>query len=222
MEPPVTHVVWDWNGTLLADFEVVVEANNAVLLEHGLAVIGRPGFRNLFAWPLTDFQARLFGRELSEDESRYANDRYFHHYLSRVAGCPLALGALAALEAISAAGLSQSLLSGWRHDSLASLVETYGLSRFFVRVEGMDPRTTRGKREALPEHLEAIGCPARNTLLIGDTIDDFKAAMSAGARCVLVAEHSPHNLSDLVAATPETFLTLEVAVSAIGHYGRSG
>ncbi|MET8541662.1 HAD hydrolase-like protein, partial [Kitasatospora sp. NPDC004799] len=85
------------------------------------------------------------------------------------------------------AGNSQSLLSMYEHDRLVPLVDTFGLTGGFLRVDGRSGPSGGQKAEHLARHLAALGervDPAR-TVLIGDAADDALAALGAGAHAVL-------------------------------------
>jgi phosphoglycolate phosphatase-like HAD superfamily hydrolase len=104
----------------------------------------------------------------------------------------LAPDAVAALAAAEAAGLSQSLLSMWRHQDLVPLVERLGIGRFFVRVDGLRVPGGEAKTAHLVEHLAALEVAAPAALLVGDSLDDLAAARAVGARCVLYDGGSHH------------------------------
>jgi phosphoglycolate phosphatase-like HAD superfamily hydrolase len=104
----------------------------------------------------------------------------------------LASDAREALAAAEAAGLSQSLLSMWRHDDLVPLVERLGIGRYFVRVDGLRRSDGGGKAEHLVKHLAALGLAPSAVVLVGDALDDLAAARAVGAGCVLYDGGSHH------------------------------
>ena len=62
----MAHVVWDWNGTLLDDLEIVVEAVNSSLALFDAAPITADGYRDLYTRPVKLFYDRLLGRARSD------------------------------------------------------------------------------------------------------------------------------------------------------------
>ncbi|ASW56885.1 HAD family hydrolase [Plantactinospora sp. KBS50] len=178
-----THLVWDWNGTLLNDLALVVESTNAVFTSVGGLTVSAEQHRIRFRRPIADYYAEVLGRAVDAAEFERL-DKIFHDaYRVGMAGCRLAGDAAGAIR--SWAG-SQSLLSMWFHDELVPAVETYGLTGMFRRVDGL--RGTVGgdrKAEHLARHLAALEVDGAVTVLIGDSIDDADAAESVGARCVL-------------------------------------
>ena len=183
--PRAPHLVWDWNGTLLDDMAVVVDATNAALRTVGAGPVTVDEHRRDFRRPVSDYYAQVLGRELAAAEFAEL-DRIFHQsYADGLAAAPLAAGATAALGAWPG---SQSLLSMWFHEELLALLDRHGLAGHFVRVDGLRVRPGGGaKTPHLAAHLAALGLPGRDCLLIGDSVDDAVAARALGAACVLYA-----------------------------------
>jgi HAD superfamily hydrolase (TIGR01549 family) len=207
----VRHVVWDWNGTLLADLDAIVGATNAGLAGSGLAAIDRDRFRRDFGRPVRAFNQRLLGRPLTDEQWRTLDDSFHDHYRQQLQRCELADGAEAALELVARAGVGQSLLSMWRHDELLELLAQRGLGHWFTRIDG-DQRFDGGpKSDRLRDHLVAQSLDTDDVLVIGDTVDDAAAAQAVGTRCLLVSEHSSHHLAVLQAAAPTVATVTDAA-----------
>ena len=188
----VRHLVWDWNGTLFDDHEAVVAAVNDALAKLGLPGIDADGYRTHFTRPVERFYEQVVGRAISAQEWAALDAAYHDSYLGRLERLALAPDARAALAAGAAAGLSQSLLSMWRHDDLVPLVERLGIGRFFVRVDGLRRSDGGGKAEHLVKHLAALELEPSAVVLVGDSLDDLAAARAVGAGCVLYDGGSHH------------------------------
>jgi phosphoglycolate phosphatase-like HAD superfamily hydrolase len=178
------HLVWDWNGTLLADLPLVVDAANAVFDALGGPRVTVEHHRQHFRRPVTDYYALVLGRPVDEIEFARLNTIFHAAYQTGLAGCQLTDDAPAALRAW---GGGQSLLSMWFHTDLVPAVEAYGLTQHFVRIDGRQRLADAGdhKLPYLVSHLAALRLQGAEVVLIGDTVDDADAAASAGARCVL-------------------------------------
>lgn len=195
----VTHVVWDWNGTLYDDFHVVVKAAARACASVGGPPLDAAAYRAHFTRPVQRFYAAVLGRPVAEDEWRALDSLYLATYREHKGEASLATDARAALAAVAAAGHTQSLLSMWDHDELVALVRQLGIDDAFVRVDGLRVQGGGGKTEHLLRHLEAIA-PAIDgeILMVGDTTDDATAAQAAHIRCVLM-EAGPHPREALTA-----------------------
>ena len=177
------HLVWDWNGTLLDDLDLVVAATNASLASVGGPSVTLDEHRRDFCRPLTMYYSRVLGRQITPDEFATL-DRAFHDaYRIGLADCRLAGDAMTAIR--SWAG-SQSLLSMFFHHELVSVVQRHGLVEHLRRVDGLrDPVGGGPKTPHLRAHIEALAVPVEDCVLIGDSVDDAEAAAAVGARIVL-------------------------------------
>jgi phosphoglycolate phosphatase-like HAD superfamily hydrolase len=209
----VRHLVWDWNGTLFDDQVAVVAAVNDALARLGFPPIDADGYRTHFTRPVERFYEQVAGRAISAEEWVALDGAYHDSYLARLERLALAPDARAALAAAEAAGLTQSLLSMWRHQDLVALVERLGIDRFFVRVDGLRRPGGGGKAEHLVEHLAALGLPPRAVVLVGDSLDDLAAARAVGAGCVLY-DGGSHHRHALEATGSPVVDTLTAAVAA--------
>jgi phosphoglycolate phosphatase-like HAD superfamily hydrolase len=183
MAPVRDHLVWDWNGTLLNDLNLVVSATNVALAAAAGPTMTADEHRARFRRPISDYYAQVLGRALEEGEFERLDKLFHDAYRLGLANCALAADAPAALRSWPG---SQSLLSMWFHEELVPAVERYGLTAHFRRVDGLRA-SVGGQRKAsyLAQHLAALGVDGRSAVLIGDSIDDAEAADSVGARCVL-------------------------------------
>ncbi|WP_285649166.1 HAD family hydrolase [Actinomycetospora sp. NBRC 106375] len=211
----VDHVVWDWNGTLLADVHAVVDASNASLEAVGAASsLDLERYRSTFRRPLRAFYADLVGREVPDDEWARLNAVFGEHYRGAEPTLPLADGARDALERFAGAGFGQSVLSMLAHDELHATLGRRGLHDWFARVDGDHHHDGRSKADALARHLDTLGLDPARVVLVGDTLDDAAATAAVGSACVLVAEHSTHHEADLRTVAPAV-ATLPEAVEVV-------
>jgi phosphoglycolate phosphatase-like HAD superfamily hydrolase len=216
------HIVWDWNGTLLHDTDVVIEATNACFAELGLPAITLERYRELYQVPVTRFYERLLGRLPSADEWAVMDRSFHRHYHARVQAAALAEGAADLLAAWRAAGRTQSVCSLARHEQLGPWLARLGIGEHFERVDGsLVSMAANGKAEQMARHLAALGDqrggaldPAR-VVVIGDAVDDARAGVGRGARAVLYTGGSHSRRSLLSAGVPVVDTLAEaVAVAA--------
>ncbi|GAA0899460.1 MULTISPECIES: HAD family hydrolase [Streptomyces violaceusniger group] len=208
----VTHLVWDWNGTLLHDIDAVISATNASFQEIGLPPITIERYRDLYCVPVPRFYERLMGRLPSDEEWAVMDQAFHRHYWALAETAALAIGARQLLTEWQEAGLTQSLCSLAPHEYLLPLVRTHGIERHFVRVDGRTGQSNTGKAEQMMRHIAALeGMPPQRMVVIGDALDDAVAARHVGARAVLYTGGS-HSRASLEAAGVPVVDTLEEAV----------
>ncbi|MFF3393227.1 HAD family hydrolase [Streptomyces sp. NPDC002669] len=195
-----THLVWDWNGTLLDDNVAVVGATNAAFGEIGLEPITLEQYREMYCVPIPRFYERLMGRLPTEAEWERMDGVFHRHYTERRAACGLTEGAEELLAQWRLAGRSQSLLSMYGHDELVPVVRGYGIEPHFVRVDGRTGPSGGSKARYMERHLAALdGISPQYTVVIGDAVDDAVAAAHVGAKAVLYTGGS-HSRASLEAA----------------------
>ncbi|MGI8647475.1 MAG: phosphatase [Acidimicrobiales bacterium] len=228
-----THLIWDWNGTLLNDADAVLEATNDALAQFHLGAAGAISglkekqispvvgpltvteYRAAFTRPLQRFYANIFGREITEDEFVQLEQLFHAAYLKRCAPSVLNQGARGVLGSWQQAGCTQSLLSLWPNDELLTLAAQLELTDFFIRIDGRRGLNAGCKAAPLRQHLAALAAQtieAEHVVLIGDALDDAAAATAAGVRCVLFAGGA-HEVAELVATGHPVAHTLAQAVA---------
>ncbi|MFG3286156.1 HAD family hydrolase [Streptomyces sp. NPDC048111] len=212
-----THLVWDWNGTLLDDNVAVIEATNAAFAELGLEPITLERYRDLYCVPIPRFYQRLLGRLPTDDEWLVMDAAFHRQYWTRAESCGLTEGAAELLAARRAAGLGQSLLSMAPHEHLVPIVRRHGITEHFLRVDGRTGPSHGSKAEHMVRHLTALRVThpeisGERLVVIGDAVDDAVAAAAVGAKAVLYTGGS-HSRASLAAAGVPVVDTLAEAVA---------
>jgi phosphoglycolate phosphatase-like HAD superfamily hydrolase len=221
----IRHIVWDWNGTLLDDFpQVVLAAGRAARDVLGMG-LDADDYRRCYARPVRRLYENLAGRSLTEAEWSALNQRYHDTYRAQLTSVRPAPDARAALAAVEAAGITQSLLSMWAHEELVALVGELGLGAALIGLDGL-PSSGAGDRKApwLARHLERLrrgplpGLEAGEVVVVGDSLDDAAAAAEVGARAVLV-DGGSHHVADLERTGSPVAGTLLGALALVGIGG---
>lgn len=186
------HLVWDWNGTLLDDLPIVIEAVNRAIAIFGLTPITADGYRDHYTRPVRDFYNNLFDREVRDEEWLRLNTAFHDAYFELAASADLAPGALAAMRQLQEAGWTQSLLSMSPQDWIDGIVDRLGLTDWFEIVDGLSGPTGGLKAAHLEEHLQVLEIHGSEVVVVGDTPDDVAAARHVGARPILFHGGSHH------------------------------
>jgi len=188
----VIHVVWDWNGTLVDDLPIVVEAVNGALEAIGEAPIGADAYRAYYTRPVDRFYERLLDRPISPEEWATL-DRVFHErYGAALDRVPLAVDAIDAIDAVADRGWSQSILSMWWEEDLVACVTRRNLGGRMALVQGNRDDSGGEKAAHLRLHLDVLGVAPGSVIMIGDSLDDASAAATVGTGCVLYDGGSHH------------------------------
>lgn len=178
-----THLIWDFNGTILDDVEIGIESANVLLKDCDVPLISSVDFyRSVFGFPIRDYYERL-GIDFNKTPFESLAPVWVREYLSRVGRAPLNSGVLSTLDRVREKGIPQILLSATEIDMLRGQLSDLGLTSCFDDVLGLDNIHAADKTALakmwLAEH------PNAKPLFFGDTDHDFAVAKAAGCECVL-------------------------------------
>ena len=213
----MTHVFWDWNGTLLDDTQAAVDTLNAMLARRGGRPVAMDYYRDHFAFPVRPFYESIGVCLENEDWDALARE-----YHDTYAEQPKRLNpeAVAALERAKAAGARQSVISALRQDLLEAALVECGVRGFFDYVYGVDNLDGRSKADRAKELFRRVAAEgdASDVVVIGDALHDKEVADALGVRCVLCAQgsHAAWRLR-AVAPTGDTIMdALDIALAPGG------
>ncbi|CAN5713545.1 HAD-IA family hydrolase [soil metagenome] len=180
------HVVWDWNGTLLADVDHAIAVGNELMAGQGLRLMDRERFRAEFEFPILTYYQKLgFNFELESFESLC--HRFVARFMEGVRDLPLVPEMESVLFSLKAEGLHQSVLSASDQESLDFMIDHFGLRDVFGLVYGIDDKFAASKI-ARGHSLMAVSPAAKEkTVLIGDTLHDLEVARALGIDAILIS-----------------------------------
>lgn len=179
-------ILWDWNGTLLDDVELCVDALNRLLVSFGYPQqYSLAEYREIFGFPIEDYYVRA-GFDFSKDSFADLAKRYMEDYNPRSAACSLAAGAREALGAFRDAGLRQVILSASQLTTLEQQVVARGIRPYFDTLLGLSDIYAKSKVELGLRFLHESGFAPGRAVMIGDSVHDWEVATALGVRCVLL------------------------------------
>ncbi len=185
-----THIVWDWNGTLLNDIGASLASVNDMLAERGKPPIDVDFYKQCICTPIKGFYEKTFDME-KEDYSviiKQYNDGYLYH----LKDCGLTDGATEALEYFKNQGAKQIIVSSSNNEQLVCNVEKYGVKDYFDAVLGAGDYFAGSKIERARNYLEKNGAQKGKVLVVGDLIHDAEMASELSADCVLLTSGHEH------------------------------
>ena len=187
------HIIWDWNGTLLDDAWLSIELINQVLAKRGMPLVTAERYSELFHIPVIEYYRRL-GFDFSKESFEEVGTEFIIEYEKRKYECDLQPDAVSVLQEIADAGLTQSILSAYKQDSLEELIDHFKLSRFFTGIIGLKDHYANGKIEHGREWMIHIGHRPHEVLFVGDMLHDFEVAEAIDTDCVLILSgHQPRS-----------------------------
>jgi phosphoglycolate phosphatase-like HAD superfamily hydrolase len=220
----VEHIVWDWNGTLLGDSRALIAATIEAFEECGLPPVTAASYQRHHVQPIPLFYSRLAGRELTDAEQIRVARCFQNSYEKHGTTVTLTADALPALTWWAALGGRQSLLSMYPHRLLRPLVSAAGIAQFFTRVDGSTGRDVARKAPHLARHLREQAIDPTVAVLIGDSVDDVRAASECGLRCIVyhAGADALHDRSHFSGLSAELVPSLQAAVEVAARLGGPG
>ena len=180
-------IVWDWNGTLLDDNQASLDALNKILARRSLPQISLEYYRKHFAFPVADFYEHLGVKILEEDWNALAQE-YHDAYHEGI--LQLSRDAKDAILQARALGFKQAVVYAMREDYLLADMDKFAIRNFFEAVLGTDNLDGCSKLERMNDFVAKAN--ESKFVLIGDSLHDYEAACSVGAKCIVYGGGSHH------------------------------
>lgn len=177
-------ILWDWNGTLVADVPHVVRMNNWTLEQFGYRHTSEEEYRAKFRHPVHAYYYDL--GVTAEDFPKVAKV-WNKAYVDGFDCVPLAPGVAEAVRRFREAGHRQVIISASQVDQLRAQVqhfpELYGM---FDEVLGLSDQLAVSKVHLATDFLARTGVNPADCVFIGDTTHDAETAAAIGCRCFLI------------------------------------
>ena len=180
------HIIWDWNGTLLDDVDVVINVMNSLLAKRSMPVIDRERYLQIFDFPVINYYTKL-GFDFSLEPFEIVANEYVELYRDAYHTCNLHQDAKKVLKLIQDSYITQSILSASQQTYLDESIDFYKINNFFIRLLGLSDHYAVSKVENGKRLLQDLSLNPKQVLLIGDTIHDYEVAKAIGCDCVLIS-----------------------------------
>lgn len=183
----IKHVIWDWNGTLLDDIDVSMDALNCILeKEHLPLVLDKNEYRKYFQFPVIEYYKKV-GFDFEKTPFPVLAEAYMAYYQPHSMECSLHQGVHEVLSYIKKQGVHQYLLSASNLAFLHEQLENYDIMPYFEQVCGLDNIHANSKAELAKRFVSQQGFVCDEVVFIGDSVHDSEVAHGANCRCILIA-----------------------------------
>lgn len=202
------HIIWDWNGTLLNDVAMSVGVINKMLVNHSPIPLGIDRYKSAYGFPIPDYYKKI-GIDLEKESFEALIQKFTTYYEEKVLESSLFGDAVSTLQQFESRGFQQYILTAARTTDVVHLLEHFAIPHFFQAVVGVDNYKAEGKAQKGLKLMQNHQLPKEETVLIGDTIGDYKVANSMGIDCILIAagHQSKKRLVDYV---PQNTVVIDV------------
>ncbi len=179
-----SHIIWDFNGTLLDDIDECLWVLQELLARRGLPTVDIDRYREVFGFPVIDYYREL-GFDFTKESYELLADEWAMLYKEACAKGRLCKDVVSVLEAIAATGTPQLIMSATQLSLLRVQVAELGIADFFSDMLALDNLFAVSKVQLGIDWMSAH--EHGKVLFIGDTVHDYETATAMGADCVLVA-----------------------------------
>ncbi|TSC77322.1 MAG: phosphoglycolate phosphatase [Parcubacteria group bacterium Gr01-1014_31] len=179
--PPVRAMLFDWNGTLLADLPAAYRAWMACFRLLGRPEITLAEFRRTYALPWQAFYRRhgVSARQLRREGKRLAA----RHRLA-YGTPPFAPGARQTLRTLHRRGIMLGILSDEPRHIIVGRLKKSGLRPLFSFIGTSEQFPPKPSPAGVRAFLARVDCTPGACLLVGDLRDDLRAGRAAKVRTV--------------------------------------
>ncbi len=180
-----THLIWDFNGTILDDVQASIQSANKLLSAHGLPLFqSREDYHALFGFPISEYYQRM-GFDFSRNPYADLAVEWVAYYLECSRDATIFPDLLPSLRAASDRGVRHLILSASEVGLLEQQVRALGVRDCFDELLGLGNIHAHSKEEIGLAWREKN--PDARPLLLGDTEHDAQVARAIGCDCVLIA-----------------------------------
>ena len=180
-----SHILWDFNGTILDDARAAMECMNVLLRRRNKPPIKDiETYREVFCFPVTEYYKKV-GFDFEKENIDTVINEWLEQYLISVKKAPLCEGVPETLELFKRQGKKQLILSASEKNIILNLLPVLGVDKYFDEVLGLDNFSADSKERIALLWMKRES--PEKVLLIGDTAHDYRVARSIGADCVLIA-----------------------------------
>jgi len=179
-------IIFDWNGTILADTIPALKASNACLEFFGQPPISMTHFRNTFDFPVIHFYTN---NGCDEDEilaQKDESNRVFQTTYEELSqNCRTRRGVRETLAYLHARDYHMIVLSNYLTDKITPQLERLGIGQYFQHVcahncDGTSIMQSTSKMERVQAYMDAHGFEPRHTTIIGDSLEEPEIARLLG------------------------------------------
>lgn len=205
------HVIFDYNGTILYDTDLCVEALNVLLDSHELPTVSEDHYRETFHFPIKAYYQKM-GFDYQKESFEQLSHRYMSHYRDNLHRCRVYEGLRDLLGELRARRIQTSILTALNHEALHHQLEMFNLKHHFDAAFGLADYWANSKVARGLELMQHVGIPAAETIIIGDTDHDLEVADALGVDIILLADG--HQNEKRLASTRATVVNLQRGIEA--------
>lgn len=184
-------VAFDWNGTLLADTQTVVNATSIELKRLYGRKIGIQEYRQEFVIPVRNFFINL-GIDPKDLDKNYKESAHIFdtEYEKQVWRCRTRSGSRKLLDWLKSQNIKSVIFSNHSTERVIQQTDRLKITKFFDSVLAndlvQDAYSIKGKEKKLIDYLKEEKINNREVLVIGDTDEEIIIGHDMGSKTVAI------------------------------------
>lgn len=178
-----THIVWDFNGTILDDLQPCLNVLNTMLAARGLAPRSKEQYKEVFGFPIKSYYEAV-GFDFEKENYDVLADEWAALYIAESKESALCKGVAEAFDYFKSNGVPQVILSATEQNMLNAQLDLLGVKHYFVETLALGNLYAFSKVALGKAWVERV--KPEKALFIGDTLHDFETASAMGIDCVLI------------------------------------
>jgi phosphoglycolate phosphatase len=180
-----SHILWDFNGTILNDVETGIQSANVLLSRRNMKTMDSvESYHDVFCFPIITYYTHL-GLDLEKEPFEDLAVEWMEQYLHFSKDAALFDGVTEVLSAIKARQLPQIMVSATEKNMLIGQLTELGVIAYFDEILGLDNIHAHSKIDIAKEWAKRV--QPQKAVVIGDTAHDFEVSQAIGADCILIA-----------------------------------
>jgi len=183
-------IVFDWNGTILADTIPSWKAGNDCLEFYGAEPITLARYKETVHFPVIHFY-RLNGCSVDTvlEKAEQANALFQERYSEYAKNCRTRHGVRALLNYLQQQNIDRTILSNYLTPKIRQGAERLGIDHYFAHIcgntdDGRKILEHTSKMERLSAFMVERGYRPQDTLIIGDSTEEPEIARHLGLTCI--------------------------------------
>ena len=186
-------VVWDWNGTILDDVGITVQAiNSGVLPLLNLPEMTVPQYQDVFEVPIIKNYLSLGVSETEFHAKSEAISQAFHsHYEPLAAHAHTRRNIQSTLAQLQATGIHSIILSNHTLEGIYLQLARLELEKYFVTVlanDDIEQVHRTGKQHRVENYLSHQHFQPHEVVIVGDTAEEVTIGKSLGLHTIVITE----------------------------------
>lgn len=182
-------IVFDWNGTIIADTSACVHATNRVLKVMGFPKITRAHYQRHYTMPIIDLYHAM-GVTLDIISKHESEIHPLWHETYEASAIRLRRGAKTALDQLCQASYKSIILSNYVIERIDTLARRLGVRDNFDEIIAFHAQDAtfreRGKGARLENYLK--NNPARSGIIVGDTEEEVEIGRDLGMVTIAITD----------------------------------